>query len=199
MSNTMSICVFLGATEGKNPVYRSTAKLLGLELARQNCTLVYGGARNGLMGVLADAVLEAGGHVIGVMPTALPNELHHTGLTELHIVETMQERKALMFQLADAFIGFPGGLGTFEEVFEVWNSKKIGLHDKPLGFLNINGYYSLLFDFLRNCSEERFIAEDHLQQALIMENPLDLVVQLKEHYEHSKQTDSDCAPQRFYL
>lgn len=186
MSSAMSICVFLGAMEGKNPAYRSSAKLLGLELAKQNCTLVYGGARNGLMGVLADAVLEAGGTVVGVMPTALPSELQHTSLTELHLVETMQDRKALMLKLADACIAFPGGLGTFEEVFEVWNAKKIGLHNKPIGFLNINGYYELLLSFLNNCSAERFITEDHLQLALIMENPKDLVTQLKGHYEHGK-------------
>lgn len=184
MNTAMSICVFLGSMEGKSPAYRSIAKLLGLELAKQNCTLVYGGARNGLMGVLADAVLEAGGNVVGVMPTALPSELQHTSLTELHLVETMQARKALMFKLADAFIAFPGGLGTLEEVFEVWNAKKIGLHNKPLGFLNINGYYDLLLNFLRSCSAECFITEAHLQQALIMVNPKDLIRQLKGHYEH---------------
>lgn len=186
MSSTLSICVFLGAKEGKNPAYRSNAKLLGSALAKQNCTLVYGGAHNGLMGVLADAVLEAGGNVIGVMPTTLSSELQHTSLTKLHLVETIQERKALMFELADAFIAFPGGLGTLEEVFEVWNAKKIGLHNKPIGFLNINGYYDLLFNFLGNCSAEHFITDNHLQQVFIMEKPTDLLKHLKGYYEHSK-------------
>lgn len=180
MNRPTAICVFLGAMEGKNPVYRAMAQLLGLALAKQNCTLIYGGACNGLMGVLADTVLEARGNVVGVIPTVLPNELQHPNLTKLHLVETMQHRKALMFELADAFIAFPGGLGTLEEVFEVWNAKKIGLHNKPLGFLNINGYYDTLFNFLSDCSAERFIMENHLQQACMLENPEDLVKQLKE-------------------
>ncbi|KTD59088.1 TIGR00730 family Rossman fold protein [Legionella shakespearei] len=180
MSETTYICVFLGAKEGKSPVYRSNARLLGLELAKQNCTLVYGGARNGLMGVLADAVLDAGGKAIGVMPTSLASELHHDQLTKLHVVESMQDRKALMSELADAFVFFPGGLGTFEELFEVWSAKKIGIHDKPLGFLNINGYYNHLFHFLRTCSEEHFITENQLQQVSIMDNPAELIKHTKE-------------------
>ncbi len=169
----------MGATEGKNPVYRSNADLLGLEIAKQNCTLIYGGARNGLMGVLADAVLGAGGDVIGIMPASLPSELHHNQLTKLHLVDTMHDRKALMSDLADAFVFFPGGLGTFEEVFEVWNAKKIGLHNKPLGFLNINGYFNGLLSFLRDCSAEHFITEDHLQQVIIMEDPADLIKHMR--------------------
>jgi uncharacterized protein (TIGR00730 family) len=175
MSKTTNICVFLGAAEGRNPVYRENAHLLGLEIAKQNCTLIYGGARNGLMGVLADAVLQGGSDVIGVMPSSLSSELQHTALTKLHVVNTMHERKALMSDLADAFIFFPGGLGTFEEVFEVWNAKKIGIHNKPLGFLNINGYYNALLSFLKECSTECFINEDHLQQVSIMEHPADLI------------------------
>ena len=175
MNDTIHVCVFIGAMEGRSSIYRSNANSLGLELVKQNCTLIYGGARNGLMGVLANAVLEAGGKVIGVMPTSLPNELQHPHLTKLHLVETMQERKALMSDMADAFVFFPGGLGTFEEVFEVWNAKKIGLHNKPLGFLNVNGYYNVLLNFLRDCSDEHFITEEHLQQVLIMERPEDLI------------------------
>lgn len=186
MSNSFSVCVFLGAMEGTNPAYRSNARLLGFELAKHNCTLVYGGASNGLMGVLADAVLEAGGNVVGVIPSVLSTELQHPNLTELHLVETMHDRKALMLELADACIAFPGGLGTIEEVFEVWNAKKLGIHNKPLGFLNINGYYDLLLKFLNNCSEERFITEEHLELALITDNPNDLIIQLKRHYEHDK-------------
>jgi uncharacterized protein (TIGR00730 family) len=180
MRNTTNICVFLGVNEGKNPIYRSNAHLLGLEIAKQNCTLIYGGARNGLMGVLADAVLKAGGDVIGVIPTFLPSELKHNQLTELHLVDTMHDRKALMSALADAFVFFPGGLGTFEEVFEVWNAKKIGLHNKPLSFLNINGYYNVLLDFLKHCSTEHFILEDHLKQVLIIESPEDLIKQTRD-------------------
>lgn len=173
MSKKTKVCVFLGAKEGKSPLYRENARLLGLELVKQHCTLIYGGACNGLMGVLADTVLQAGGEVIGVMPATLPNELQHPQLTTLHVVDTMQERKALMADLADAFIVFPGGLGTLEEAFEVWNAKKIGLHNKPLGFLNINGYFNTLISFLKECSAEHFIPANQLQQVKIIENPAD--------------------------
>lgn len=180
MKKSINVCVFLGATPGKDPVYCENAHLLGLEIAKQNCTLVYGGARNGLMGVLANAVLSAGGEVIGVMPASLPSEIQHHQLTKLHLVDTMHDRKALMSHLADAFVFFPGGLGTFEEVFEVWNAKKIGLHQKPLGFLNINRYYNVLLSFLKECSTEQFIKEEHLQQVLVMDNPAELIKQTRE-------------------
>lgn len=187
MSKTTKIGVFLGAAEGRNPVYREYAQLLGLELAKQKCTLVYGGASNGLMGVLADSVLNAGGEVIGVMPLSLPSELQHNQLTKLHVVNTMQERKTLMSDLADAFVFFPGGLGTFEELFEVWNAKKIGQHNKPLGFLNINGYYDSLFGFLNECSSEGFIKPQQLKQVVIMENPAELIQHAREEVNRTFQ------------
>ena len=133
------ICVFCGSNRGSDPAYTDAARAVGELFAREGIALVYGGGSVGLMGELADAVLGAGGEAIGVIPHALwAREVGHRGLTDLHIVDTMHERKAMMADLADAFIALPGGLGTLEEIFEIWTWAQLGLHAKPLGFLDAN-------------------------------------------------------------
>ena len=137
-----SIGIFCGSSAGEHPLYLDTARLVGRTLAQQGLALVYGGGKVGLMGAVADAALEAGGVVIGVMPRGLvEREIAHRGLTELHVVEDMHERKTKMAALADGFIALPGGAGTLEEIFEQWTWAQLGIHEKPCAFLNIKGYY----------------------------------------------------------
>lgn len=143
-----SVCVYLSSSSGR-PIDAAAVTELGRELARRGLTLVYGGAHRGLMGVLADAVLAAGGRAVGVIPRSLVDaEIAHTGLTELHVVETMHQRKAMMFELADAFVVAPGGLGTLEEAFEQLTALQLGYHRKPIVFLEIEGFWQLLAGFL---------------------------------------------------
>jgi uncharacterized protein (TIGR00730 family) len=156
------ICVFCGSNRGSDPAYAEAARQLGALLAREAIGLVYGGGSVGLMGEVADAVLRAGGEVIGVIPRALwEREVGHRGLTDVRIVETMHERKAMMADLADAFIALPGGLGTLEEIFEIWTWSQLGLHAKPLGFLDVNGFFSPLMQFLDRATGEQFVREPH--------------------------------------
>lgn len=163
------ICVYLGSREGSRPVYRQAAQALGTALAERGHTLVYGGARIGLMGELANAALAAGGSVIGVMPDHLvEREQAHFGLTELIRVANMHERKATMAANADAFIAMPGGIGTFEELFEIWTWGYLGLHEKPMGLLNIDDFYGPLLTFLDSTVANGFLAQatrDMLQDA----------------------------------
>jgi uncharacterized protein (TIGR00730 family) len=136
------ICVFCGSSPGNHPVYASAARKIGQELVEQGCEVVYGGGRAGLMGTVADAALAAGGKVIGVIPRALVDqEIAHVGLTQLLVVETMHERKARMAELADGFIALPGGIGTLEEIFEQWGWARLGIHEKPCAFLDVNGFF----------------------------------------------------------
>ena len=152
------LCVFCGSSPGRDPAYASLASLLGRVLAERGIGLVYGGGRVGLMGVLADAALAAGGEVIGVIPRALiERELGHRGLTELRVVDSMHARKALMGELAGGFIALPGGVGTLEELFEVWSWATLGLHRKPCGLLDVNGFFAPLVDFLDRQAREGFI------------------------------------------
>jgi uncharacterized protein (TIGR00730 family) len=170
------ICVFCGSNSGSEKIYVEAARAVGALFAREGVALVYGGGSVGLMGELADAVLHAGGEVIGVIPHALwAREVGHRGLTDLRIVETMHERKAQMADLADAFIALPGGLGTFEEIFEVWTWAQLGLHAKPLGFLDINGYYTPLMQFLDRAVRERFVREEHRGIALVDSDPASML------------------------
>src|SRR5262245_3995745 len=144
----IKVCVFCGSSPGADPKFVGGAKALGQAIAGTGRALVYGGASVGLMGAVADAVLEAGGAAIGVMPQALVDrEVAHKRLTELHVVSTMHERKALMAELADAFIAMPGGLGTLEEFFEVWTWAQLGLHEKPLGIFGPQDFFFPLFQF----------------------------------------------------
>lgn len=157
-----SVCVFCGASPGARPIYRETAEALGRTLAERGLTLIYGGGAVGLMGVVADAALNAGGQVIGIIPQSLERaEIGHKGLTHLEVVDGMHARKARMAELADAFIALPGGLGTLEELFEVWTWGQLGYHAKPLGLLEVDGFYRRLGDFLDHMVEERFVRSAH--------------------------------------
>ncbi|WP_042201723.1 TIGR00730 family Rossman fold protein [Paenibacillus camerounensis] len=153
-----SIAVFCGSSEGAQSIYKESAAKLGHELAKRHITLIYGGANVGLMGIVADAVLEHGGSVIGVLPQFLQNrEIAHMGLTELIMVESMHERKAKMAELADGFIALPGGPGTLEEYFEIFTWGQLGLHQKPCGLLNINQYFDPLIAMFDTMERERFM------------------------------------------
>lgn len=159
-----SICVFCGSRPGSRPEYLEAARALGAELARRGLTLVYGGANVGLMGAMADAALAAGGRVVGVMPEVIKaREVAHTGLTELHLVDSMHTRKAMMAQLADAFIALPGGVGTFEELFEITTWAQLGMHHKPIGLLNVADFYGPLLALMQRAVEEGFIPGAHAQ------------------------------------
>ena len=152
------LCVFCGSSHGANPVYAEAAKNLGAEFARRGITLVYGGGNVGLMGVIADAVLAAGGEVIGVIPEALmAKELGHSGIQDLRVVKTMHERKAMMAELSDGFIAMPGGIGTFEEFFEIVTWAQLGFHAKPCALLNVNGFYDPLLRLIDHAIAEHFV------------------------------------------
>ncbi|WP_298176165.1 TIGR00730 family Rossman fold protein [Saccharomonospora sp.] len=154
------ICVFCGSSSGKDPGYADAATAVGRLLAERGIGVVYGGGQVGLMGVVADATLEAGGEVIGVIPKHLMRaEIAHHGLTELHVVEDMHERKATMARLSDAFLALPGGAGTLEELFEVWTWAQLGLHAKPVGLLDVGGYYTKMVEFLDHMVTEGFLGE----------------------------------------
>ena len=153
-----SICVYCGSRPGNDAVFTTAARQVGTWIGSHGGQLVYGGGRNGLMGSVADATLAAGGRVIGVIPKALVDkEQAHHGCTDLHVVDTMHERKRLMAEHADAFLALPGGIGTFEEFFEVWTWRQLGYHDKPIGLLNMNHYYDGLLEFLQTSSKAGFM------------------------------------------
>jgi uncharacterized protein (TIGR00730 family) len=154
------ICVFCGSSVGAHPTYAAAARELGRTLAQRGLGIVFGGGKVGLMGVLADAALAAGGEVVGVIPEALvAREIGHNGLTKLHVVPSMHERKTLMADLADAFIALPGGYGTLEEFFEAVTWTQLGIHKKPCGLLNIGGYYDALMALLDRAVADGFIRE----------------------------------------
>jgi uncharacterized protein (TIGR00730 family) len=162
-----SVAVYCGSSSGNNPIYTQQAQEMGRELARRGLTLVYGGGCVGLMGTIADAVLAEGGKVIGVIPGFLADkELAHTGCTELHIVETMHQRKLLMADLAEGFVAMPGGFGTLEELFEVLTWGQLGLHGKPVGLLNTLGFYDSLLALLDHMSGEAFLRPENRTQVL---------------------------------
>jgi uncharacterized protein (TIGR00730 family) len=158
----MRICVYAGSNPGANEAYAEAAGDLAGLLAQRGIGVVYGGARVGLMGILADTALADGGEVIGVMPQDLVDrEIAHTGLTELHVVGSMHERKALMAELSDGFVALPGGAGTLEELIEVYTWSQLGLHDKPMGVLNVLGYYDGLAALLDHAVREGFLRQQH--------------------------------------
>jgi uncharacterized protein (TIGR00730 family) len=155
-----SICVYCGSRPGHDATFTTIARQVGHWIGTHGGQLVYGGGRNGLMGSVADATLAAGGQVIGVIPKALVDkEQAHHGCTELRIVDTMHERKRIMAELADAFVALPGGIGTFEEFFEVWTWRQLGYHNKPIGLLNMNGYYDSLLAFLQSSISAGFMLD----------------------------------------
>jgi len=173
------ICVFCGSSVGRNRKYAEMAAETGALLARKGVELVYGGGSIGLMGVIADTMLAAGGHVIGVIPRALATrELTHTGLPDLRVVGSMHERKALMAELADAFLALPGGIGTFEEFLEVLTWAQLGMHRKPCGLLNVEGYFDHLMTFLDHAVAEGFFRAEHRGLVLDADDPERLLERL---------------------
>ena len=166
-SENKHICVFAGSNSGAKPGYQAAARGLGATLARRGYGLVYGGGRVGLMGTLADAVLEGGGHVIGVIPHGLAvKEVAHEGLSDLRIVDSMHERKAMMAELSAAFVALPGGLGTLEELFEALTWAQLGIHAKPCCILNIDGYFDGLLAFIRDAVRQGFVRQAHCDMLL---------------------------------
>lgn len=158
MTPAFSICVYCGSRPGVQPIHAETARAVGRWIGQHKGQLVYGGGHNGLMGVLADATLEAGGTVIGVIPQALVDkEWAHRGCTELHVVDTMHTRKQMMAERADAFLALPGGIGTFEEFFEAWTWRQLGYHGKPIGLLNVQGFYDGLVTFMQSIEQQGFV------------------------------------------
>jgi uncharacterized protein (TIGR00730 family) len=156
------ICVYCGSKVGTESVYAEVAAALGRQLAQRGIGLVFGGGHVGLMGIVADAALSAGGEVIGVIPVSLEKkELAHPRVPTMHVVESMHQRKQLMADLADGFIALPGGIGTLEELFETWTWLQLGYHQKPVGLLNVGGYYDELLRFLDRCRAEQFLREEH--------------------------------------
>lgn len=177
-----SVCVFCGSNAGNGEVYVEAARRLARVLVARELKIVYGGGNIGLMGVLAEAALAAGGHVTGVAPRALlEKEVVHTGLTDLRVVDSMHQRKALMAELSDAFIAMPGGLGTLEELFEVLTWNQLGFHRKPCAALNVAGFFDRLTDHLDHAVAERFLKPEHRAMLLIERDPAALVERLKTH------------------
>ena len=165
------VCVFSGSSPGADLAYRAAATDLGHRLAERGLELVYGGAHVGLMGTVADAAMEGGGRVIGVIPQPLVDrEVAHPGLSDLRVVDSMHERKALMAELSDAFVALHGGVGTLEELFEVYTWNQLGLHAKPLGLLNVRGYFDGLAGFLDHATAERFVTPQHRAMLLVSED-----------------------------
>jgi uncharacterized protein (TIGR00730 family) len=167
-----SVCIYLGSSPGARPEYESVVRQLATTIANRGMTLVYGGGNVGLMGVAANAALEAGGKVIGVIPTDIADkEVGHHGLTELQVVDSMHERKMRMARLADGIIALPGGLGTLEELFEMLTWSQLGFHSMPIGLVNVAGYFDLLLAFLDNMVEERFVKDIHRDLLLTDSDP----------------------------
>ena len=173
------VCVFCGSSPGARPAYAEATAEVARLLAGEGIGIVYGGGHVGLMGVLADTAMAAGGEVIGVMPQALVDrEIGHTGISELRVVGSMHERKAVMADLSDAFIALPGGAGTLEELFEVYTWAQLGLHDKPCGLLDVEDYFSGLVGFLDHAVDERFLREEHRAMLIVEREPRALIERL---------------------
>ncbi|WP_326568421.1 TIGR00730 family Rossman fold protein [Amycolatopsis rhabdoformis] len=182
MSSVRRICVFCGSSMGFSPVYAEAAAALGKLLAQRGIGLVYGGASVGTMGAVADAALAAGGEVIGVIPEALSSvEIAHAGLTELHVVPDMHQRKAKMAALSDGFLALPGGAGTLEELFEVWTWAQLGLHAKPIGLVDVAGYYSGLVSFADHMVTEGFLGAGYRDLLLVDADASTLLDQFTEY------------------
>ena len=174
------ICVYCGGLKGNNSVYMEAATLFGKALVERDIDLVYGGGHIGLMGAVADSVLAGGGNAIGVMPRSLVDrEIAHKGLTDLKVVDTMHERKAMMAELSDAFVALPGGYGTLEELFETITLTIIEAHSKPLGILNVDGYYDKLLGLLEHVCEEGFITKEDREFLVVDSNPGSLIERLE--------------------
>jgi hypothetical protein len=180
MSMLKTVCVFCAANPGSNPVYVERAAAMGRHLAQSKRRLVYGGGRTGLMGALADAALDAGGEVIGIMPRHLVDrEVAHAGLTELRVVASMHERKSLLAELADGFLAMPGGLGTLEELFEIWTWGQLGLHSKPYGLLQVDGFFAPLLEFLDQAVTAGFIRAANREMLVVDDDPATLIARME--------------------
>jgi uncharacterized protein (TIGR00730 family) len=172
MKQLKTICVYCGSSPGSREIYAENARALAETLVRRNIGLVYGGASIGLMGTVADHVLRLGGTAVGVIPEALMHkEVAHYRLTELHVTHSMHERKMRMAELSDGFIALPGGLGTLEELFEIWTWAQLGFHDKPCGLLNVEGYYDPLIAFLDHAVTEQFVRPSHRSMVMVESEP----------------------------
>ena len=170
LTGPFSVCVYCGSRLGAKPGYQALARRLGAAIGGRGWQLVYGGGRAGLMGEVADATLAAGGRVVGVIPDSLMKlEVGHAGLSELHVVQTMHQRKQMMAERSHAFIAMPGGIGTFEELFEVWTWRHLGYHDRPLGLLETDGYWAPMLQFLRHAVTEGFMGADQMAMLLVDE------------------------------
>ena len=175
------LAVYCGSSPGADPAFAEAAQAVGVEMARRGIGLVYGGGRLGLMGIVADAVLDSGGEAYGVIPQALIDlEVAHTGLTELHIVTTMHERKALMTDLCDAFLALPGGIGTLDELFEAWSWNALGYHAKPFCLLNVDGFWDGMIAFIDHAHSSGFLSARRREQLLVATSPEDALNLLDE-------------------
>ena len=181
MKNIQTLAVYCGSADGSRPEFAEAARATAAAMVSQGVDLVYGGGRLGLMGVIADAVLAEGGRVYGVIPTALVNlEVAHTGLTELHRVETMHERKAKMTDLADAFLALPGGIGTLDELFEAWSWNALGYHKKPFCLLNVDGFWDGMIEFIDHAADSGFLSDKRRSQLLVAATPSQALEMLDE-------------------
>lgn len=188
--NRLSLCVYCGSRIGGQPAYEAAARRVGSLIGERGWQLVYGGGNAGLMGTVANAALAAGASVIGVIPHSLmERELGHSGLTELHVVDTMHQRKTLMAERSDAFLALPGGIGTFEELFEVWTWRQLGYHDKPVGLLNVDGYYDGLLTFMDHTVAEGFVPPSQRQLLQVAADPLELLDRLAAQAPQATQPD----------
>ena len=176
MKAMKSLCVYCGSSSGRIDAYAQAARVLAGAMVERGIRLVYGGASVGIMGAVADEVLRLGGQAVGVIPESLMRkELAHAGLTELHVTPSMHARKTLMAELADGFVALPGGIGTFEEIFEVWTWAQLGFHGKPCGLLNIAGYYDGLTAFLDHAASEQFVRADQRRMLVVEADPMALL------------------------
>ncbi len=192
MHKLKSLCVYCGSSAGASAIYADAARRLAHEMVSNGIALIYGGGGVGLMGIIADEVMRLGGEATGVIPQALMDkEVGHHGLTRLHVVKDMHERKALMAELADGFIAMPGGIGTLEELFEVLTWAQLGLHDKPIGLLNVEGFYDGLIQFVRHMVTQRFLKEEHASLMLHAGDAATLMRRLAsfEPTHHARQLD----------
>ena len=195
ISPSFSICVYCGSRPGNAPEFTRVAQQVGHWIGARGGQLVYGGGRNGLMGTVADATLASGGRVIGVIPKALVDkEQAHHGCSELHIVDTMHERKRIMADNAHAFMALPGGIGTFEEFFEVWTWRQLGYHDKPIGLLNMNGYYDSLLTFLESSTRSGFMPEALMSLISVDQDAGSLLESLAGIAEQTRKRDQSDQP-----
>lgn len=185
MQEIKSLCVYCGSSPGATPVYAEAARGLAQAMVEQDIALVYGGGNVGLMGIIADEVLRLGGRATGVIPQALlQKELGHKGLTQLHIVKDMHERKAMMADLSDGFIAMPGGVGTLEELFEVFTWAQLGFHQKPIGLLNVDGFYDGLLQFIQHMVSQRFLKGEQAEILIAEAHGAELLQRFKSFVPH---------------